>query len=156
MEYWAAFPIRLCWSFIFNTAECRGQPQTPFLRQKSKSLMARLVHMFWSWLPECSLLLSFRRRDCWGQGCLLSSCCVRERGEFSLQFFVWRHPGHLIFQDSDTVKPFQPNGFRHIFPGPIARNGLMSWFARRRKAQRLFPVKEETREKKKYSFCQWL
>ena len=62
----------------------------------------------------------------------------------------------LNLQYGDTVKPFQPNGFRHIFPGPIARNGLMSWFGRRRKAQRLFPVKEETREKKKYSFCQWL
>jgi len=50
------------------------------------------------------------------------------------------------------VKPFQPNGFRHIFPGLIARNGLMSWFGRRRKAQRLFPVKEETREKKEIQF----
>lgn len=74
------------------------------------------------------------------------------RGEFSFQFFVWRHPGHLIFQYSDTVKLFQPNGFRHIFPGPIARNGLMSWFGRRRKAQRLFPVKEETRGKKEIQF----
>jgi hypothetical protein len=28
----------------------------------------------------------------------------------------------------------------------------MSWFGRRRKAQRLFPVKEETREKKEIQF----
>lgn len=65
--------------------------------------------------------------------------------------FMWSHPGHLIFQFSDTMKPSQPNGFRHIFPGPRARNGLMCWYKRRRKAQRIFQAKEETKERKKHS-----